>query len=99
MSKTNCPNCGASKDVEEIRCPFCGTAYLDMTAIDLYSHEPIWLKFIGPDKSVYQFKVCPTVANITMEPNVCSMRDMSGRLVRRLISDNVRITLEFEGEY
>ena len=97
MSKTNCPNCGASKEVTDIRCPFCGTAYLDMTAIDLYSHEPIWLKLVGPDKTVCQFKVYPTVANITMEPDVCSMRDMSGRLVRHRISDNVRIELEFAG--
>ena len=29
MSKTNCINCGAAKEVEEIKCPFCGTVYLD----------------------------------------------------------------------
>ena len=26
MSKTNCVNCGAAKDIDEIKCPFCGTS-------------------------------------------------------------------------
>jgi hypothetical protein len=100
MSKTNCPNCGAAKDASEIRCPFCGTAYLDMSAIDLYSHEPMWLKFVGPDrKTTYQIKAYPTVANFTVYPgDISCMRDMSGRLVRQTRArNNVRITLEFAG--
>lgn len=100
MSKTNCPNCGAAKDASEIRCPFCGTAYLDMSAIDLYSHEPMWLKFIGPDrKTVYQIKAYPTVANFVIEPEpIYAMRDMSGRLVRPIRArNNVQITLGFAG--
>lgn len=97
MSKTNCPNCGAAKDVSEIRCPFCGTAYLDMTAIDLYRHEPMWLKFIGPDGSVYQIKAYPTVANFEMHPqDLYSVRDVSGRLCRSIrVANDIRISLEF----
>ena len=100
MSKTNCPNCGAAKETTDIRCPFCGTAYLDMTAIDLYSHEPMWLKFVGPDKSTYQIKVYPTVANFEMFPETLydAMRDVSGRLVRPIRANNhIRINIEFAG--
>ena len=43
MSKTNCINCGAAKDIEEIKCPFCGTSYFDMTAIDLNEGLPVAL--------------------------------------------------------
>lgn len=43
MSKTNCINCGAAKDTEEIKCPFCGTSYFDLTAIDLDESLPVAL--------------------------------------------------------
>ena len=49
MSKTNCINCGAAKDTSEIKCPFCGTTYLDMTAIDFSSDDPVVCQFVLPD--------------------------------------------------
>lgn len=97
MSRTNCPNCGAAKDASEIRCPFCGTAYLDMTAIDLYNHEPIWLKFVGPDGSVYQIKAYPTVANFTIEPETMDICSVDGFIRRVYVRNDVRISLEFAG--
>lgn len=51
MSKTNCINCGAAKEVTEIKCPFCGTVYLDMTTIDFFGHTPVILKLQGSGKS------------------------------------------------
>ena len=48
MSKTNCVNCGAAKDTSELKCPFCGTTYLDFTAIDFTSHEPVVCEFVMP---------------------------------------------------
>ena len=48
MSKTNCINCGAAKDTNEIKCPFCGTTYLDFTAIDFTKHEPVVCQFVLP---------------------------------------------------
>lgn len=49
MSKTNCINCGAAKDTSEIKCPFCGTTYLDMTAIDFSSDDPVVCQFVLPN--------------------------------------------------
>lgn len=48
MSKTNCINCGAAKDTSEIKCPFCGTTYLDLTAIDFSSGNPVVCQFVLP---------------------------------------------------
>lgn len=48
MSKTNCINCGAAKDTSEIKCPFCGTTYLDLTAIDFSSNKPVVCEFVLP---------------------------------------------------
>lgn len=49
MSKTNCINCGAVKDTSEIKCPFCGTTYLDLTAIDFASGDPVVCEFVLPN--------------------------------------------------
>lgn len=49
MSKTNCINCGAAKDTDEIKCPFCGTTYLDFTTIDFSSQDPVVCTFKLPD--------------------------------------------------
>lgn len=51
MSKTNCINCGAAKDTSELKCPFCGTTYLDFTAIDFESGEPVVCEFVLPNGS------------------------------------------------
>lgn len=50
MSKTNCINCGAAKDTSEIKCPFCGTTYLDLTTIDFSSHDPVVCQFVLPQE-------------------------------------------------
>ena len=49
MSKTNCINCGAAKDTSDIKCPFCGTTYLDLTAIDFSSDDPVVCQFVMPN--------------------------------------------------
>ena len=50
MSKTNCVNCGAAKDINEIKCLYCGTTYLDFTSIDFDSNEPVVCQFLLPGK-------------------------------------------------
>lgn len=32
---TNCKNCGAALDNENIKCPYCGTLYFDLSTIPL----------------------------------------------------------------
>lgn len=44
MKKTNCPNCAAPIDPEKSKCPYCGTTFLDFSAIDLEEGKPIFLK-------------------------------------------------------
>ena len=40
---TNCPNCGAPLEIGKVKCPYCGTIYYDISAIDFDSGEPIFL--------------------------------------------------------
>jgi uncharacterized Zn finger protein (UPF0148 family) len=43
MKKTNCPNCGAPLEIGKVKCPYCGTTYVDLSAIDFDTEEPIFL--------------------------------------------------------
>jgi hypothetical protein len=44
MSKRNCPNCGAPYDINLNKCPYCGTSYYDLSALDFTTNEPFYLK-------------------------------------------------------
>lgn len=39
----NCPNCGAPFELNEYKCPYCGTLYLDLSMIDFDTCEPFYL--------------------------------------------------------
>lgn len=44
MYRRNCPNCGAALDSAACKCSYCGTSYFDISAIDIDSREPFYLK-------------------------------------------------------
>lgn len=44
MANRNCPNCSAPYDVALSKCPYCGTSYFDMSAIDIGSGQPLYIK-------------------------------------------------------
>ena len=44
MNQRNCPNCAAPYDVDLNKCPYCGTSYYDLSALDLTAQEPFYLK-------------------------------------------------------
>lgn len=44
MHNRNCPNCAAPYDVGLNKCPYCGTSYYDLSALDLTAREPFYLK-------------------------------------------------------
>ena len=44
MKGRNCPNCGAIYEIDKNKCPYCGTSYYDMSAVDFESGEPFYLK-------------------------------------------------------
>lgn len=70
MMQRNCPNCGAPYDVELNKCPYCGTSYFDMSAIDMEMHEPFFLKIrtqVGGAPACITAKVVPSL--VTIEAN------------------------------
>lgn len=90
MSKTNCINCGSAKDTSEIRCPFCGTTYLDFTAIDFSSDDPVVCQFVLPysDKQILSMVAIPQLNNITLTSSNISFTDGLSSHSSRYITDN-----------
>lgn len=41
MKGRNCPNCGATLDNENVKCPYCGTLYYDLSTIPM--NQPFFL--------------------------------------------------------
>ena len=98
MSMTNCVNCGSAKDVNETVCPFCGTSYFDLTDIDLCGNKLCILRLKMPGSgNIFEMKAYPRMANITMEPDSYSMRDVTGRLYRVERSMNITADISFAG--
>ena len=62
----NCPNCGAPYDVSLNKCPYCGTSYFDMSAIDFKDREPFYLKIKVNDIIITQL-VRPILNDIVIE--------------------------------
>ena len=44
MQGRNCPNCGAPLEADICKCPYCGTSYFDISAINIDDGEPFYLK-------------------------------------------------------
>lgn len=41
--RTNCPNCGAPIEPDLCKCPYCGTAYADLSVLQL-GDGPQWVR-------------------------------------------------------
>lgn len=107
MSKTNCINCGAAKDTDEIKCPFCGTTYLDLTAIDFSTGDPVVCQFVlpkqfrygrpeGKDRVIMSMLALPRLDEISMTNDsyleVTSLHDSFRRYVPTAPNINVGIS-------
>lgn len=101
MSKTNCINCGAAKDTDEIKCPFCGTTYLDLTAIDFASGDPVVCQFVLPyDKSraVLSMLAIPKLTDVSIHSTYTDVYGGlgSGILCRLETSREINVGVEFK---
>ena len=99
MSKTNCVNCGSAKDIEQVVCPFCGTAYFDMADVDLDGRTPCILRLKMPGtNNLFLMKAIPHMASITCTPNTLDISSLGDVVPKRIVSSIDReVHLEFVG--
>ena len=61
MKNRNCPNCSSPYELNEYKCPYCGTLYLDLSMINFDEREPFFLT-IKKDGMLLTQKVIPETA-------------------------------------
>lgn len=86
MSKTNCINCGAAKEVSDILCPFCGTKYADLTTFDIMSGEDIFIQLRGANGAVRTAKAYIQNTTLEFHPDNAVELYADGRKVLRSIT-------------
>lgn len=93
MNSRNCPNCGAPYQIDLNQCPYCGTSYFDMSAIDFTNGEPFYLKFkvnMGDHECYVTQLVRPRVSSIEFSSEIEDVCDVLGN---RILSFPTRKTL------
>ena len=71
MKNRNCPNCGAPYEIGLDKCPYCGTIYYDMSAINFDEKEPIFLT-LKKDGYLITLKAVPDLGEITLQQDAIS---------------------------
>ena len=80
MIQRNCPNCGAPLEIDRVCCPYCNTSYFDLTAVNMASREPFYIKVrteANGKPCVLTAKVVPDL--FTVE-SVCETKTARGGL-------------------
>jgi len=95
MSKTNCVNCGASKEVSDLQCPFCGTKYADLTTFDLFHDHEMYIQLRGSDGAVRTAKAYITNTTFEMRPEIASFFADGRRVHSAVQSLNVSGSIDF----
>ena len=97
--RTNCVNCGAAIDTSEVKCPFCGTTYFDLTAIDFASDAPTVFKMrIRAEKGnlIFSMMAKPKLGTIELTNNCTTVRGIYGETVGQIgASRDVDVGLTF----
>ena len=95
MSKTNCINCGSAKEVSADVCPFCGTKYMDLSTIELFSDKPLYIQLKGRDGNIITAKAYVTNTILRYHPEVTCLFSVDGLVDRHISAMNVSGTIDF----
>ena len=98
----NCPNCAAPYEASLNKCPYCGTSYYDLSALDLDAREPFYLKIKTNvnGKIVYITQLVRPEGNgsINVESNTVCCYGKKGERLHSFQRDSTIITsLSFVG--
>lgn len=96
MNQRNCPNCGAPYNIELSTCPYCGTSYFDMSAIDINDRRPFYLKLkMSGMVFTSKVKVDPDVQIEVKEDNCYAYGRYGERITKIVTSRNLDIDMHF----
>lgn len=93
----NCPNCGAPYDVELSTCPYCGTSYFDLSAIDIREGKPFYLKLKNGDWIFTSKVVVDSDMTVELIQERTSVEGRSGTKLMSVINNSyVNIDMRFK---
>ncbi len=96
---TNCPNCSAPLMAGHIKCEYCGTTFIDFTAIDLKDHKPCFLR-VKTDQGIITVKVYPSNATFEVNTGYTDIVTNRGTTIMKIARDqSLHMNMEFEGVY
>ena len=95
MSKTNCINCGAAKEVSDLKCPFCGTEYTDISTIELFSGKPLFIQLKDRNGNITTAKAYVTNTTLSMHPEVTCLYSADQVLERRVSAMHISGSIDF----
>ena len=94
----NCPNCGAVIEPNNNKCAYCGTSYLDLSAIDFTNHQPIYLKIKtninGNDVYITQL-VRPSLETMTFDTETVEAQGSGGKLLSFVCGQTLTTNINF----
>ena len=101
MNNRNCPNCGAPYDIVLNKCPYCGTSYYDLSALDLTAREPFYLKIKtelnGQECYITQLVRFKPDMSIEISSEIDNVYDLGGNTICSFTRSNTMTTnISFE---
>ena len=100
MRRRNCLNCGAPYDIDKNKCPYCGTSYYDMSAVDFESGEPFYLKIRtnmnGQQVYITQL-VKPILNTIEMSTDTVDCYSYNGNVASYISNKSLTTNISFIG--
>lgn len=100
MNQRNCPNCGAPYNAELSTCPYCGTSYFDMSAIDINEGRPFYLKLKMDDKVFTSKVIAEPDIQIVFNEESCDVFGRYGdKIGKFIVNRNIDIDMRFKSVY
>lgn len=94
MSKYNCVNCGAPIDYEQVKCPYCGTYYFDLSEMTV--GEIVMLKVNIPHKGKVLARAFLTDFDVTAEQEELPVYNEGNSFVQFVHSPSVTADMHFQ---
>lgn len=89
----NCINCGAPLESEVNKCPYCNTSYFDISAVDLSSHSPIYLKLKMNGRIITALVEVEPNTSITYSCDYVDVFDNGHQLTKLYLNSSAEINL------
>ena len=100
MKQRNCPNYGAPYNVELSTCPYCGTSYFDMSAIDINNGCPFYLKLKMGDMIFTSKVIAEPDIQIVFNEESCDVLGRYGdKIGEFIVNHNINVDMRFKSVY